>query len=445
MAFHAKLSPSSAHRWMNCAGSVKLIGDEPNAAGMPAMMGTAAHKVIETMIQNNETDASAYHGFIILVQKVGLEETEIYASDDPTAMKPREGWFAFVCDDTMVSGVQMFIDEVERVKETLLFPEVYAERFLDMSWLDFRLGGTADVTLVEEFSWIDLFDYKNGRVIVEVEDNEQMKNYAVGLLHEHPDCVGVRVHLIQPNAQHEDGAIRVVKYTADEIRLFEIVLKSAAEATTPSNAPRRAGEWCTYCPANTRCPEFDELAKREALADFAEDPFELPVPEHVTEDDDGLGLGPEEYADEGAYLEALARKARWIPVLDAWMRSIRANIMSALINKQVVPGWKLVRGKTNRAYLNDEDSTVQYMVESGIPFEFLYAKPKLKSPAQIEKSPVPGMNKKAIKEIVAPLVHKPEGRLTIALDTDPREAVEGSTAELDFATDPIEGDEGDFE
>lgn len=409
------------------------------------MMGTAAHKIIETMILNEETDALAYHGFIILVQKVGFEETEIYVSDNPAAMQPRDGWFAFVADDAMISGVQMFIDEVERVKAELLFPEVYAERFLDMSWLDFRLGGTADVTLVDDGSFIELFDYKNGRVIVEVENNEQMKNYAVGLLHEHPECVGVRVHLIQPNAMHEDGAIRVAEYTADEIRLFEIVLKNAAEATTPSNAPRRAGEWCTYCPANTRCPEFNELVKREALADFAKDPFELPVPQHVTEDDYGLGLGPEEYADEGAYLEALARKARWIPVLDAWAKSIRANIMSALINKQNVSGWKLVRGKTNRAYINDETETVEYLIANGIPYEHLYAKPKLKSPVQVEKSLIPGLKTAAIKKIVAPAVHKPEGRLAIALNMDPREAVEGSTAELDFATDPIEGDEGDFE
>jgi Protein of unknown function (DUF2800) len=444
MGYHAKLSPSSAHRWMACPGSVHLIGNEPNAAGMPAMMGTAAHKIIETMIQNGEIDATEYHGYIILVQKVGVEEAEIYASDDPTAMQPRDGWFAFVCDDAMVSGVQMFIDEVERVKELLLFPEVYAERFLDMSWLDPRLGGTADVTLVEEFAWIDLFDYKNGRVIVEVEDNEQMKNYAVGLLHEHPDCVGVRVHLIQPNAQHEDGAIRPpVEYTADEIRLFEIVLKDAAEATTPSNAPRRAGEWCTYCPANTRCPEFDALAFNEAGADFAEDPYTLPVPDPLP-DTDGFGRKTEE-EDHAEYRANLARKARWIPLLDSWTKNLRANIMAELINKQDVPGWKLVRGRSNRAYIMDEDSTVQYMIANDIPFEYIYAKPKLKSPAQIEKLAIPGMNKAAIKAIVAPLVHKPEGKLAIALLNDAREAVEASTAEMDFATDPIEGDDGDFE
>ena len=209
MGHHARLSPSSASRWMNCPGSIRLIGDTPSTAGPAAMMGTAAHKVIEFMLQNGKTDASEFQGYIVQVHGPGTEESLIFAPGDPLALSEKPGWFAFPVNDQMVNGVQTMIDEVERVRGDMMEPTLYTERFLDMSWLDDRLGGTADVTLVDVFDdWIHLFDYKNGRVIVEVVDNEQMGNYAVGLLHEHPDKAGVVVHLVQPNASHEDGVIR---------------------------------------------------------------------------------------------------------------------------------------------------------------------------------------------------------------------------------------------
>jgi hypothetical protein len=53
------------------------------------------------------------------------------------------------------------IDEHNRIiEDECLDPVVYTERFLNMAWLDDRLGGTADDTIVDN-SWIHLLDYKN--------------------------------------------------------------------------------------------------------------------------------------------------------------------------------------------------------------------------------------------------------------------------------------------
>lgn len=449
MALHAKLSPSAAHRWMNCAGSVNLIGDESSSAGPAAWLGTAAHKVVEVMLQNGETDASEYLGRIILVHTPGIEDTVILKPGE--AIPPDNlaaGWQMFICDDTMVNGVQMMIDEVERVKADLFDPVLYTERYLDGSWLDPRLGGTADATLVEAASWIHLFDYKNGRIVVEVKNNEQMKNYGVFLLREHPDALGVVVHLVQPNAVHEDGCIREERYLADELKLFEIQLKAAAEATTPANAPRRAGDWCTYCPGKDRCPEFAALAYEEAGADFASDPpddFVLPTPMLISEAAAATTPAldePEVYEDEDSYHAALARKARWIPLFDQWARDLRGKILAELMNQKSVGDWKLVRGKSNRVF-PDEVAAQAHFNENGIGDEHLFEPAKLKSPAKIEKlGRIVGIKPAVLKTIVAEVAHKPEGKVSIASGSDPREALDPVTvAAQDFAGDPAE----DFE
>lgn len=432
MAFHAKLSPSSAKRWMNCPGSPALIGDESSSAGVEAMRGTAAHKIIETMLAAGESDASAYHNHLVIVHEPGVEETLILKPGSEVPIV--EGWHLFVCDEIMVNGVQMMIDHHAYVRDEQCFdPVVYTERFLDMSWLDPRLGGTADDTLVDP-DWAHLLDYKNGRIIVEVKDNEQCKNYAVGLLHEHPDIRGVTVWIVQPNAIHEDGCIRSESYTADELKLFEIQMKQAADATSAPNAPRRAGEWCVFCPAKIRCPEFEDAAQTEAGMDFASDPVEsppAPISDFVEADDDGE-----------AYRAMLARKAKFIPLLDAWAKDINKAIFAELMNSRDVPGKKLVYAKSNRAYIDDEPTTAAALIEAGFPEADLYTDPKLKSPAQVEKLRPNGMKAAAVKKVVGALAFKPQGKITVADADDARPALDpAAAAGADFAGD----DPGEFE
>jgi len=423
MAFHSKLSPSAAHRWMNCAGSVKLIGDESSTTNSAAMKGTAAHKIIELMIIHDIHDARAYHRYSVLVHGPGEEETEVYPPDTEINLN-REGWFLFICDEEMVNGVQCTIDEVDRWREELgAGVEVFSERYFDMSWLDSRLGGTGDVSLVEAFGRGVLIDHKNGYMLVEARDNEQLQNYGVGMLHEHPDLESVTIVISQPNAPHIDGPIRSATYTRDELKLFEIRMKQAADATSVPNAPLRAGDWCTFCPAKTRCPEFDAKALEEAQADFAEEPPNEPlaVPKDVAE---------------------LARKARWIPLLDGWARQIEGDIMNELVNGNAVPGFKLVRGRANRKWdvSYSEDSIAQAFEELGVPADDLWTKPELRSPAQIEKLGMGKEARKAVKQKVTELAFKPEGKLTVAEDIDPREAV--SSAE--DAADEFADDSADF-
>jgi len=338
MAVHRKLAPSSAHRWVNCAGSIQLIGDDDSAmAGDAAMRGTAAHKIIERMISGGETEAWHYLNRGVLVKEAGDEDSVIlsFGGAAPAKYLKRDsGWRLFIADEKMVDGVQIMIDEVARVTATMFHPTLQTERFLDMSWLDPRLGGTADVTLTELFGWGDVSDYKNGYNVVEVKNNEQLKIYALEVLHENPDLEGVRSRIIQPNAPHAEGVIREEAYTADELKVFEIELREAAAATLIPNALRRAGDWCKWCPAQLRCPEFQAMMEEQAGMDFADDPVDF------------VARGGE--LDVPKTNMDLAAKSKWIPLFDDWIRNMEAAIEAELINGNDVPGNKLVRGKSKR-------------------------------------------------------------------------------------------------
>jgi hypothetical protein len=206
-------------------------------------------------------------------------------------------------------------------------------------------------------------------------------------------------------------------------------MKEAAEATSKPNAPLRAGDWCLWCPAKTRCKAYDQMLLDEANVDFAEDepPAMLPTPVSATE---------------------LAHKAKWLPVIEAFCNNIKADIQRELENGNVVgefgePEWKLVRGRANRRLIN-ADETVRVMTEEvGLDEAELYVAPKLKTPAQLEKLGVGKVQRKLVKQKVGELAFMPTGQLTIAPMYDPREAASPlDEAENEFAT--VEDDEGDF-
>lgn len=48
---HAKLSPSSSHRWMECTASPAMEAPFPNVSSEAAEQGTAAHSMGEKKIK----------------------------------------------------------------------------------------------------------------------------------------------------------------------------------------------------------------------------------------------------------------------------------------------------------------------------------------------------------------------------------------------------------
>jgi hypothetical protein len=120
---------------------------------------------------------------------------------------------------------------------------------------------------------------------------------------------------------------------------------------------------------------------------------------------------------------------QWEDALNSWYEDIRARLKTRLENGEKIDGVKLVEGRSIRQWKSEEEVVATFAPIVGE--EALYEK-KLLSPAKLEK--------KLGKKEVATLTFKPEGRKSLALDSDSRPAAQSSAVD-DFKTVTLLGDD----
>jgi hypothetical protein len=339
MTAHAKFGASNAKRRMACPGSLNAEAPFPDESSPYAELGTAAHELGEFCLVNGHEDAFAFIGEEHNGHKV---------------------------DDNMARAVQVYIDHIRAT--ALLEPSLcrYEKRFsLDKLDPPMPMFGTADCIIYgKESGTLYVLDYKHGQgVAVEVEDNAQLKYYALGAILEIGDKAPVNkviTVVIQPRAMHADGPVRSYSYSRDEIMDFGTELIDAAHESLKPNAPRLAGDHCKFCKAAGTCSAL----RNDALA-VAQDEFGA-----VKDLND---LTPAEVAD---YLEK-------VPLIEEWIKSLRRHANYILESGNALPGYKLVEKRPTRRW-RVEDEFVAWATEEGLDDDDIYEK-KLKSPSQIER------------------------------------------------------------
>jgi hypothetical protein len=176
-------------------------------------------------------------------------------------------------------------------------------------------------------------------------------------------------------------------------------LKPKAEQAFKGEGEFCSGEWCRFCKGANRCRARTDKYLEMAKYDFA-------LPPTLTDDD----------------IECI------LPIvadLSTWANSIMAYAESTAINDgKHWDGYKVVEGRSNRKYSNEED-VVKAAKEAG--YTDIYKK-SLIPLTEMEKL----MGKDDFKKFISPFVIKPQGKLTLVPESDKRKAVDISTAEQDF-------------
>lgn len=408
MNTHAKLSPSSAHRWMNCAGSMILEKDIPDSSSEHADEGTAAHFLASECLEQGKNATDFLNCFIVI--KKGNAEW------DQSAAETRSG---FNVDLEMAEYIQKYLDAVRSQAEG---NELLVEQRVNFSEV---IGaenafGTSDVVILTPDE-IQVHDLKYGRgVKVNAEANEQLKLYGLGALNDFGmfgDYKRVRQVIHQPRLNHYSEAV----YTLEELQ--EFAKHARASANTISSLQLNGfgeidpyltpGEkQCQWCKAKANCPALEKHVMQTVLGDF-EDLDAVDVNAQI---DTATGEVSKIENDRLGYLFSA------VPLIEGWIKAVSSAVHSKLHQGESVPGFKMVQGKQgNRAWSNAEEAE-QLLKSMRLKTEQMYDL-KLISPTVAEKL------QKA--EVIGPrqwskvenLITRADGKPTVVPETDKRPAL----------------------
>ena len=237
---HALLSPSSSHRWLNCTPSPSLESEFDNVSGPAAEEGTAAHALCEHKLKR-------------ILKIRSKRPVSKYDSDE--------------MEENSDAYVEFVQEQIAACKE----PIVLIEQKVDFSKYVPDGFGTADCLIISD-GVVHIVDYKNGAgVLVEIQDNPQLKCYALGALSMFDmlyDIEEVKMSIFQPRREN----VGTWTMAADEIRAWgENVLKQKALLAIDGKGECNPGEWCTFCRAAVKC-----RARAEQHMKLAQQEFKLP-------------------------------------------------------------------------------------------------------------------------------------------------------------------------
>ena len=403
---HAVLSASSSKQWIHCPPSARLQEPFPNDSSVFAEEGTWAHELCEYKVKK------------YLHERKKRPQSEFYTEEIEQAT---DIYAEFV------------ISIIEGMKRNGVEPLCFVEERLDFSNIVPEGLGTGDMIILgkdeQGRGLIHICDYKNGKgVFVDAHENSQMMLYATGALNAYGyiyEIEIVRMSIIQPRLEN----ISTYEMTADDLRTWGESIKPIAQMAFEGKGEQNPGEWCRFCRAKPVC----KACMEEALALAKEEFLDLDAGALADEAEETDATAP--YNADTATpvfkqpgLVVFSELVKVLPTLNrisSWIESVFAFVSAEAINHGVpVEGYKVVEGRSKRIF-TDTKAVVRAAEAEG--YTDIY-KQELLTLTEFEKM----MGKKKFAEILGEYVVKPPGKLALVPESDPRPAVDLSTAADEF-------------
>lgn len=390
---HAKLSASSAHRWINCPPSVKLAEQFPSKTSSYAEAGRVAHAIAELKARKCFLEPMS-----IRTCNAHLKKLQADPHYDKGMEASTDLYLEFLRISAMSFDHAPFVALETRVDFSNFVPEGF---------------GTADCIMIGA-GRIVIVDYKNGAgVPVEAEANPQMMLYALGTLKTFAPIFGdsiqdVQLAIVQPNA----GGVKTWDTTVHDLNEWAAnVAQPSATLAFVGEGEFSAGDWCRFCPAKAQC----SARARQMLS---LEPM--------------LGARPEEALDRDELLAREIQKGNGQPVpllltdaevgdvlirareLAAWAKDLEEYALSASLAGRKIAGFKAVEGRGTRDWA-DQDAAFKTLQERGVAESLLWERKPVTAPA-LEKA----LGKKIFAEAADGLVVKKPGKPTLVPDSDKR-------------------------
>jgi len=382
---HARLSASGSKRWLSCTPSAALEDNFPDTTSEFAREGTAAHELSELYLQLHieQITKAAFNRRLGKFKK----ENEFYTQE---------------MDDFVNSYVDFVIERINEAQALSSDAITLLEQRLDFSeWVPDGFG-TGDVVIISD-GIMEIIDLKYGKgVPVSAEENTQMRLYALGALNQFGmlyDVEKIVMTIVQP---------RLDSISSDEMdaeALFdwaEDYVKPKAEMAMNGEGEFVAGDHCRFCKAKAVCRERAEENLKMAKYDFQE-------PKLLT-------------------IEEIAEILVKAEELQKWAKDVSEYALDQAENHHVkFPGWKLVEGRSNRKY-TDEEAIREKLAKNYEPDAFL--KTSLFTLTNLEKS----IGKKQVENLIGEFIIKPSGKPTLVAESDKRPEINSTaSAVADFS------------
>lgn len=371
---HSLIGGSSLKRAMECPPSVRLTENFEDEGSVYAQEGSEAHLLLEKKIK----------------ERFGIPFDEDTSNLEYYSEEMEE------CTDTALNYV---VEIYERLKAEGKNPFIASEVLVDFSDVVPEGFGSSDIVIVYD-GGIYIVDYKHGRgVEVSCERNPQLMIYAYGSLlmfESLYDITHINMAIVQPRLNN------ISEWSCSKDELVDWAnneVKPKATLAFEGKGEYKCGPWCQFCKAKFECRHRAEaMLKMEGYAVK-----------------DKALLATEEIA------EILGK----IDDLISWGNDIKEFALTEALRGVHIPGYKLVEGRSNRKY-TDENEVIRVLQENNLnPFD----EPKLLSITELVKR----IGKAKFVELVDKYVYKPTGKPTLVEESDKRPVL--NLAKLDFMED----------
>lgn len=342
---HSEFGGSVIKRVIRCPGSVALCRTvPPEPSSKWAAEGTHAHKVAEELLTLRQRKVA---GFGDMADAINTYLDTVYADWD----RAHEEWKAARGGpDTM--------------------PEGYVEADFTLPIKSAPKGavfGKNDFCLWEPLTGrLTVYDYKHGAGVgVDVEDNEQLKFYALGaVLAKGWPVKKVELVIVQPRLQMAEPVKRWEMPLYDLVEFLGEIEEAVGEALSsvgryenknpafvddclkPYPYPGDTADYCRWCPAAAICPAKNKQALNDAALGFSS---------FVDVTADALPR------IEDLTIEHLGKILKGLDTITAWADQIRDYLFKRLQEGEDVPGWKLVEKVGRRKWADDETKIASYL------------------------------------------------------------------------------------
>lgn len=370
---HALLSPSAAHRWINCTAAPRLEADVEDKGSEFAAEGTLAHAYC----------AQKLKAFLGLPTED--EAKEIAELSD----RYHTGEMDEYTDTYKTIVLEKYNAARAKTKDALLLIETR----LDFSEYVPDAFGTADAIIIADGT-MEVIDFKYGKgVKVSAEDNPQMKIYALGAYEKFSfeyKIDRVRMTIIQP---------RIENFSEWELSVSELmawtdsVLTPKAQQAYKGDGPQVPGDWCQFCKVKSSCRALTQKCIEAAK--------NHPDPKLISPDELAADVLP------------------MLATVKTWLAGVEDYALQQALSGVQLAGWKVVEGRSVRK-ITDQDGAALALNKAGYKTTEIYKPQELRTITDLEKL----TGKKQFAAICGDFIEKPQGKPTLAPESDKRPAID---------------------